>query len=242
MKAMILAAGLGTRLRPVTDELPKALVSVKGRPLLQHVIESMIRQNVTEIIINVHHRADKIIDFLKVQNNFNIRIEISHEKKILETGGGIKKAGWFFADGEPFLVHNVDVLTNLAIQDMINTHKAQKGLATLAVRKRDAKRQLLFNNRMELQGWRSDQKMRIATESVTDQMNSYSFMGIHIMSPEILALFPQTDYFSIIDAYLDIINDKKKVIGYQADRFFWLDIGTPQKLTAAEKFLDEIAL
>ncbi len=240
MKAMILAAGLGTRLRPITDKLPKALVSVNGRPLLQHVIESLIRQNVTEIIINVHHQADKIIDFLKLQNNFNIRIEISYEKKILETGGGIKKAGWFFTDGKPFLVHNVDVLTNLDFQDMISTHNAQNALATLAVRMRDTRRQLLFNNKMELQGWKSDQKMRISTDADTGQMNAYSFMGIHVMSPEIFALFPQADFFSIIDAYLDIINEKKKIIGYQGDRFHWLDIGTQKKLTVAEKFMDEV--
>ena len=237
MKAMILAAGLGTRLKPMTDDLPKALIPVLNRPLLQHVVEHLKFHGFREIIINVHHHAQKILDFLKANENFGIRIEISHESKILETGGAIKKAAWFFDDGMPFLVHNVDILTDLNLIEMMKWHKKYDAIATLAVRKRDTKRQLLFENGQNLAGWQSDSRVERGNGFNPERLEPLSFMGVHIISSEIFALFPSDEYFSIIKAYLDIVNMNRKIMAYRGDKFFWYDIGKPESLKEAEHFL-----
>ncbi len=238
MKAMILAAGFGSRLRPLTHNLPKALIHVNGRPLIQHVIERMRRQGIKDIIINVHHHAEMIVDFLQKQKYSDLRIEISYENEILETGGGIKKTGWFFDDGKPFLVHNVDVLTSLDFQDMMRWHVAHHAIATLAVRKRISSRQLLFNRRLELAGWQSNERTEMVDKSDINKLEPLSFMGIHIISPDIFGLFPEEDFFSIIKAYMDIIKKGKKIIAYRGDRFFWFDIGKHKMIKEAEQFFE----
>ena len=158
MKAMILAAGLGTRLRPLTDNIPKALVELNGRTLLEIAIERLKSFGVTEIIVNVHHHAEKIAAFLKSKNNFGLRIELSREDDLLlDTGGGLKKATWFFQEGnsdEPFLLHNVDVLTAIDFRQMLEAHKKTSTLATLAVQQRPSSRQLLFDDHGLLTGRR----------------------------------------------------------------------------------------
>ena len=133
MKAMIYAAGLGTRLKPLTDSKPKALIEIHGIPLIEIVLNKLIRAGYDEIIINVHHHAEQVIDFIKQHDNFGIRIEFSDERGLLlETGGGLKKASWFFNDLKPFLVHNVDVLSDIDLKDMYDCHVKNDALATLA--------------------------------------------------------------------------------------------------------------
>src|SRR5664280_1226211 len=154
MKAMIFAAGLGTRLKPVTDNLPKALVPIAGKPLLEHVILKLKSAGFDEIIVNIHHFPDQIIDFLKANNNFSIRIEVSDERNLLlDTGGGIRRAAWFFDDEKPFLVHNVDILSNVDLKELYQQHLRSNSLATLVVSKRDTFRYLLFNDDNRLCGW-----------------------------------------------------------------------------------------
>jgi mannose-1-phosphate guanylyltransferase len=160
MKAMILAAGLGTRLRPLTDTRPKALVELQGRTLLEITISRLKSFGVTEAIINVHHFADMVIDYLQSQNNFNMRLEISREEVLLDTGGGLKKAAWFFLEDpsrqdEPFLLHNVDIISTIDLTRMLQFHQQNQALATLAVQSRDSSRQLLFNQNNQLVGRRA---------------------------------------------------------------------------------------
>jgi NDP-sugar pyrophosphorylase family protein len=160
MKAMILAAGLGTRLRPLTYSRPKALVELNGRTLLEITLTRLRTFGVTEAIINVHHFADMVVDYLKTKNNFNMRLEISREDhQLLDTGGGLKKASWFFQDDpatldEPFLLHNVDVLSNIDLRAMLRFHTQNLALATLAVQPRPSSRQLLFTPQLQLTGRR----------------------------------------------------------------------------------------
>ena len=155
MKAMILAAGLGTRLKPLTDKIPKALLMINDKPLLFYIINKLKQAGVNEIILNVHHHAEQIIDFLKENNHFNISVEISNEEDLLDTGGGLKKAGYFFDDGNPFLLHNVDVISSIDLTEMINHHNNQRNLVTLAVKRRKTSRYLLFDSNEQLVGWKS---------------------------------------------------------------------------------------
>jgi NDP-sugar pyrophosphorylase family protein len=240
MKAMILAAGLGSRLQPLTKSLPKALVPVNDHPLLQIVINRLKRFGISEIIINVHHQRQKILEFIKSNNYFDIRIELSEEDDLLETGGGIKKAGWFFDDGGPFLVHNVDILSNIDIKDMFKYHIENRVLATLAVRKRKTSRQLLFTDEGNMAGWQSGNRRETVEVPGDKTLKPISFMGIHIISPEIFDLLPKESYFSIIEAYLQLVREGKKIIAYRGDRFYWFDVGSLEKLREAEKFLNRI--
>src|SRR6267378_4420355 len=167
MKAMILAAGLGTRLRPLTDNRPKALVEIAGRTLLEITLTRLRTFGISEVIINVHHFADMVIDYLKSNKNFGMRIEISREEVLLDTGGGLKKAAWFFLENstsanpsrpdstqmdEPFLLHNVDVLSTIDFARMLQFHKERGALATLAVQARETSRPLLFDDHLQLRG------------------------------------------------------------------------------------------
>ncbi len=240
MKAMILAAGFGTRLRPLTDNLPKALIPLNGRPLLEYVIEHLIRHDIHEIIINVHHLPQMIMDFIQEKNHFGIRIEFSIESDILETGGGIKKAAWFFDDGKPFLVHNVDIITNLNITEMQAFHESKEAVATLAVRERDTTRQLLFSKNMELAGWKSHDRIEIAGDHSREDLIPLSFMGVHIISPEIFKYFPVENHFSIIKAYLDIIRNNRSIRAFRGDKYYWYDVGKPANYQKAERYLGEI--
>src|ERR1700674_4100484 len=160
MKAMILAAGLGTRLRPLTDDRPKALVEVAGHTLLEITLRRLQQFGVGEVIVNVHHLADAVMDYLKKHDNFGMRIEISREEVLLDTGGGLKKAAWFFLDGsistdEPFILHNVDVISTIDIDRMVQSHRESQALATLAVQERETSRYLLFDEQNQLCGRRA---------------------------------------------------------------------------------------
>ncbi len=235
---MLFAAGLGTRLRPMTDDRPKAMVEVRGRPLLQWAIERLIAAGSREIIVNVHHYADMIVDFIKSKNNFGVRIEISDEReKILETGGGLKKAKWFFDDGKPFLVTNVDILTNFDLAEFYKNHLKKNALATLAVRNRVTSRYLLFDNKMQLIGWENIKTKEIRSHQTIIQLsnqtiNRLAFSGMHVLSPEIFNFMLTEDKFSIIEVYLRAM-EKETIIGFQHDDDLWLDVGKPESLKNA---------
>lgn len=235
---MILAAGLGTRLRPLTDTRPKALIEVGGKPLLAHVIQTLKAAGVDQIIINVHHFADQIIDFVQARQHFGIRIEFSREEELLDTGGGLKKASWFLQGTEPFILHNVDVLSRISLQDMLEHHHAAGALATLAVRDRATSRYLLFDEHGRLVGWKSLQQ---GTERIVRPLQGkplpLSFLGIHVISPRIFSLMTESGRFSIIDAYLRLAKEGENIAAYRDDRSFWLDLGRPENLIKAEEIL-----
>jgi len=226
MKAMILAAGLGTRLRPLTDTTPKALIEVAGRPLLGWVLLKLRYAGFESVIINTHHLADQIEFFLKTNNNFGMEIQISHEKNILDTGGGIKRARDFFAGSRAFLVHNVDVLSTLNLADFMKSHRETQSLATLFVQARDSKRALRFNSDNWLEGrWEPD--------SVTGQR--LAFNGIHAISTEIFQFFPESDVFSITDVYLACAAAGARIYGYHPEDIYWRDLGRIQTLESVNQ-------
>ncbi len=240
MKAMIFAAGLGTRLKPLTDNLPKALVPIVGKPLLEHVILKLKTSGFDEIIINVHHFPEQIIDFLKANNNFDIRIEVSDERnELLDTGGGIRKAAWFFDDGKPFLVHNVDILSNVDLTALFNQHLHANSLATLVVSKRDTFRYLLFNENLKLAGWINEKTSETKPANLinTEHYNKLAFSGIQILSPKVFELMPEMDTkFPIMDFYLK--NAATQTInGYIPDNYKMLDVGKLDVIVEAEKFV-----
>src|SRR6201987_1544253 len=193
MKAMILAAGLGTRLRPLTDDRPKALVEVAGYTLLEITLRRLRQFGIREVIVNVHHFAEMVVDYLKKNDNFGMRIEISREEILLDTGGGLKKAAWFFREDsasrdESFILHNVDVISTIDLVKMVEAHEASDALATLAVQKRESSRQLLFDEHLQLCGRRagSDREPEIVRPS--PRMEPLAFSGIHVISPRILKM------------------------------------------------------
>jgi NDP-sugar pyrophosphorylase family protein len=255
MKAMILAAGLGTRLRPLTDTRPKALVELSGRTLLEITLSRLRTFGITEFIINVHHFADQVIDYLKANNNFGMRIEISREEILLDTGGGLKKASWFFLEDsalpdskqidEPFLLHNVDVISTIDFSLMLQFHKDHHALATLAVQSRQSSRQLLFNNDLQLCGRRIDNKdilisrphhTVISSEArnlSSIPLQALAFSGIHLLSPRLLPLLTEDGIFSIIDSYLRLAAQGEKILAFRADNYYWRDLGRPADLAQA---------
>lgn len=239
MKAMIFAAGLGTRLKPITNDRPKALAEIHGVPILEIVIRRLKNYGFKDIIINVHHFPDKVIEFLNSKNNFDINIQISHEHDLLlDTGGGLKKAAWFFDDHKPFLVHNVDTLTNLDLEDYYNFHLRNKALATLLVRHRNGSRFFLFDKNKRLSGWENihTQEIKIARTN-SEPWEQIAFSCLHVIDPAIFNLLTEDGCFSIIDTYLRLAGTHK-IMGYVDDNSYWLDIGTPEKLARAEKEID----
>ena len=238
MKAMILAAGLGTRLRPLTDFKPKALIPLAGQPLLFYIINKLISAGINQIIINLHHFPDSIIEYIEQNNKFNIEIVFSKEEKLLDTGGGLKKASWFFDDGQSFVLQNVDVLSGIDLLKMMEYHKQKKSLATLAVRQRKTSRYLLFNQENHLVGWQSQEtEQKKIVEPAVQNPENLAFMGIHILSPDIFSLFPKNDKFSIIEAYLELAGKGHKIIAYRNDKDYWMDLGKKENLQNAEKYL-----
>jgi NDP-sugar pyrophosphorylase family protein len=251
MKAMILAAGLGTRLRPLTDTRPKALVEINGRTLLEITLTRLRTFGITEVIINVHYLAGQIIDYLHSKNNFNLRIEISREDDLLlDTGGGLKKAAWFFLENpknldEPLLLHNVDVLSTIDLARMLQFHKDHQALATLAVQSRQSSRQLLFNEKLQLSGRRIDNKDTVIPSEARNLSSSplhlLAFSGIHLISPRLLSLLTEQGPFSIIDSYLRLAAQGEKILAFRADNYYWRDLGRPADLTQAALELQQNA-
>ena len=242
MKAMVLAAGLGTRLRPLTDTRPKALVEINGRSLLEITLTRLKQFGVRDVIINVHHFADMVVEYLKAHDNFGMHIEVSREEVLLDTGGGLKKAAWFFLQDpaevdEPFLLHNVDVISTIDFREMLDFHKSGKALATLAVQDRETSRHLLFNEENRLCGRRSGKDGKQEIVRVSSDLRARAFCGIHVISPRLLTMIRKDGVFSIIDTYLHLAGGGEKILAFNADRYYWRDLGRPNDLKQAAKEL-----
>jgi NDP-sugar pyrophosphorylase family protein len=238
MKAMVLAAGLGTRLRPLTDDRPKALVEVAGRTLLEITLTRLKSFGVGEAIVNVHHFADMVIDYLKANNNFGMRIEFSREEILLDTGGGLKKAAWFFQgnsrnDVEPFFLHNVDVLSSIDLALMLKRHRENHSLVIVAVQKRESSRQLLFDEHDQLCGRVAGRDREKEIVRPAQLLEPLAFSGIHVISPRLLPMMTEHGVFSIIDTYLRLSNRGEKVTAFRADQYYWRDLGKPESVRLA---------
>ena len=303
MKAMILAAGLGTRLRPLTDTRPKALVEINGRTLLEITLTRLRAFGVNEVIINVHHFADMVVEYLKSHNHFGMHIEISREDDLLlDTGGGLKKASWFFLEDsrqttsshaakdktggvipsearnpgkmstpptndptlqasanldEPFLLHNVDVISNIDLHRMLQFHNEHDALATLAVQSRASSRLLLFNDQLQLVGRAANSSKTMGKPVIpnevrdpgkmftqpnsdqsiktqgTDTIHPFAFSGIHIISPRLLPMLTEEGVFSIIESYIRLAAQAEKILAFRADEYYWRDLGRPPDLQQA---------
>lgn len=235
MKAIILAAGLGTRLYPLTKDKPKALVHVQGKPLIQHQLEKLKKAGFNKVLINIHHFGDQVIEFLEEQKYFGLDIQLSDERnQLLDTGGALRKADDFIRGDEPVLIHNVDVLSTISLEKMLNTHRLTGASATLAIRRRETSRYLFFNEHNQLRAWenmKTGEKKGVWTDS---NLIEAAFSGIHIISPHCVDLFPNEDAFSIIDFYIELAKTHS-VSGYFHNESVWLDVGNPETLAEAEK-------
>jgi NDP-sugar pyrophosphorylase family protein len=243
MKAMILAAGLGTRLRPLTDDRPKALVEVAGRTLLEIVLCRLRAFGVRDVIVNAHHYAEMIVEYLNAHDNFGMRIEVSREEVLLDTGGGLKKAAPFFLEGsgslqEPFIVHNVDVISTIDLGRMLRFHTDHDALATLAVQDRETSRYLLFDEHGQLCGRRAGcapnaEQGKAELVRAAPEVQALAFSGIHILSPRVFAKMDEEGSFSIIAAYLRLAAQGEKIIAFRADGCYWRDLGRPESVVQA---------
>jgi NDP-sugar pyrophosphorylase family protein len=235
MRAMVLAAGLGTRLRPLTDDRPKALVEVGGRTLLELTLARLKSFGVREAIVNTHHFGPMIESYLRANDNFGMRIEVSREDALLDTGGGLKQAAWFFLESadEPFLVHNVDVLSTIDLDSLVRAHRESGALATLAVQSRNTSRYLLFDEGGRLVGRRKGMDGEPEWVGAEQSASALAFCGIHVISPRIFAEMNQEGAFSIIDAYLDLARKGERVAAFRADGAQWRDLGRPESVAKA---------
>ncbi len=222
---MILAAGLGTRLQSFTNHKPKALVEWKGIPLLEHVIQKLKNNGFTELIINVHHFSEMIVDFVKQKDYFGIRIEFSHERdELLDTGGGIAHASWFFGN-QPFLVYNVDIICDIDLTKLFEDHVNSRAIATLAVKERVTSRSLLMSQDGLLKGWRDNRSGEtILVDESEGQLIPIAFSAIHVMDPAVFKLFPAAKQFSIMPFYLDLARSRPINL-YRHDQDSWTDMG-----------------
>ncbi|MGZ4890285.1 MAG: nucleotidyltransferase family protein [Candidatus Angelobacter sp.] len=239
MKAMVLAAGLGTRLRPLTHDRPKALVEVNGRTLLEITLTRLRDFGIRDVIINVHHYADMVIDHVRAAGNFGMQIEFSREDVLLDTGGGLKQAAWFLSGspsaGEPFILHNVDIISTIDLRRMVQLHKENQALATLAVQDRKTSRYLLFDEQLQLCGRRLVKEEKTEMVRPAQQMAELAFTGIHVISPRIFPLLTEEGVFSIVPAYLRLAAQGERVMAFRADEYYWRDLGKPENIRQAEQ-------
>jgi NDP-sugar pyrophosphorylase family protein len=241
MKAMVLAAGLGTRLRPITDTKPKALVTLNGTAMLDIVLQRLVREGYDQVIINVHHFARQVIDHLRSHPIPGVRIEISDETGgLLDTGGAIIKARWFLDGHEPFLVHNVDVISDIDLNGMMKSHLENDALSTLAVSERTSSRYFLFDRGYRLAGWEDlRSKEKILVPGAKEPLQRMAFSGIHVISPEIFSLLRETGRFSIVPAYLELAASGR-IRGLPHPSGIWFDTGKPDGLQNAENYLQSL--
>lgn len=229
---MILAAGLGTRLKPFTNHHPKALAMVNGKTLLQRNIEYLKDFGVNEFVINVHHFAEQIKNYLKENNDFGVQIQISDEtKEVLETGGGLVKAKKLLGD-ESFLLMNMDILTDLNLEDFIQFHYQHQPLATLAVSDRESSRKLLFQKNKELKGWKNFSTSEEISCS-DEELKEFAFSGIHLINPRIFTKMPESGKFSVIKTYMDLMKNER-ILGFDHSGGKFIDVGKPESIIQAE--------
>ena len=243
MKAMILAAGLGTRLRPLTDNRPKALVEVAGRTLLEITLSRLKLFGIRDVIINVHHFAEMIVDYLKENDDFGMHIEVSREEILLDTGGGLKKAAYFFLESpspldEPFILHNVDVISTIDLRRMAQFHTENHALATLAVQDRETSRPLLFDEQLQLCGRQSGRDQKPDLVRPAPHAKALAFSGIHVISPRLFAMLTEQGIFSIVPAYLRLAAEGEKILAFRADEYHWRDLGRLDDLMKAAQDME----
>lgn len=230
MRAMILAAGLGTRLRPFTNTKPKALIEIGGFTMLELSIMYLKKYGFTEVIINIHHFADQIIDYINRNDQFGINISFSDERsQLLDTGGAIVHASSFFKGSEPFLVMGVDVLTDLDLEKFIRYHLEQKPLVTMAVKDRETSRSLMFDKNMHLKGWRDNRSGESRGAKIQDSQFALGFSVIQIIQPEIFSLIKEKGVFSLMDLYLRLMGSHK-IIGFDHSGDIWLEFGRMDRI------------
>lgn len=249
MQAMIFAAGMGTRLKPLTDTMPKAMVSVGGKPLIRRVVERLAGAGAERIVVNVHHFASQIVDYLADNSNFGLQIAVSDEtEQLLDTGGGIRKATPLFDPSAPILIHNVDILSNVDLQHFYSLAQnaaddGQQPDAVLLVSNRKTKRYLLFDDDMRLVGWTNIETGQVRSpypDLDPSACRMYAFAGIHVISPRLLPLMQQwPDKFGIIDFYLNTC-DSRRIVGFAKPDLKLMDIGKLDTLAQAEDFLREL--
>lgn len=240
---MLFAAGLGTRLKPLTDTTPKALVNVAGKPLLRHIIEKLAANGFDDIVVNVHHLSEQIVQYLEANGNFGLNITVSDEtRRLLDTGGGIKKASRLLDNGEPFLIHNVDILSNADLRALYEAHLQQGNDATLLVNRRETSRYLLFDPENRLQGWMNETTGEVKSPIPgfrPDQHAKYAFSGIHVMSPSVFhEMDPYPEKFPIMDFYLGECN-KLTFKAEIASNLKMIDVGKLNSLEEAELMMKE---
>jgi NDP-sugar pyrophosphorylase family protein len=238
MKAMVLAAGFGTRLKPFTEHHPKALAEINSKTLLQRNIEYLQQFGIYDVIVNVHLFADQIINTIKENNGWGSNVAISNETDaILETGGGLKRAAWHFKNAKDFVLMNCDVLTNLSLSEMIDFHTEKKPLATLATTNRKTSRYFLFNNEDVLCGWKNIKTGEKKIMRNDDGLTAKAFSGIHIVNTKIFELMQQKEQkFSMVDVYLSLCANNK-ILSFDHSNSKFIDVGKPESLQqAAELF------
>lgn len=238
MKAIIFAAGLGTRLKPFTDSKPKALAEINGVTLLEHAVVKLLNCGIRDIVINIHHFSEQIISFLKSKNNFNANILVSDESnELLDTGGGLLKALPLLGFHEPILAYNVDVISDIDMEALIENHCQSGAIATLAVRKRETSRYLLFDKNYRLAGWENVQKNeKIIIHQNNNELQRLAFSGIQVIEPCLFQETSLTGKFSVIDLYLKQ-GIYHRIIGFVHNQGFWIDAGKPENLIEAESLL-----
>ncbi len=235
MKAMILAAGVGSRLRPLTDDTPKGLIDVGGMPMIEHVIRRLKAAGVTEVVVNLFHLGDQIHAFLESRDNFGLRIQFTREVELLDTGGGLRNAAWFFDDGLPFFLHNVDVLSEIDLGGLYRSHRANNVLATLAVQRRPSSRLLLFDQEGRLCGRETREGVQWAKAPVSD-VERLAFTGLHVIDPAIFPRMTESGVFPIMQTYLRLAGEGERIVACRVDGSYWQDIGSAEKLEQARRY------
>lgn len=224
-KAMILAAGFGTRLKPLTDSIPKALVKVNGVPMIEPVIKRLADYGINEIVVNTHYLSGQVERYFE-ENEFGVKIVLSHEDKILGTGGGIKNAERFLKDTEAFIVHNVDVLSEINFEELVKFHFHNSALATLAVKKRNTSRPLIIDGASNIIGRKSLEKSyRYRISKGAESL--VGFCGIHVISSSVFENFTESDFFDIFTAYFRLIGQNERILGFDTGESLWQDLGKP---------------
>jgi NDP-sugar pyrophosphorylase family protein len=236
---MLLAAGLGTRLRPLTEHIPKALVEVGGVPILERVARSLIAAGADRLVVNAHHFADRISEYVESRHGFGVEVHVSREPdQPLETGGGLLRAAPLLRRDAPFFLHNADVLTDLPLVEMYEAHLRAGALASVAVMSRETSRYLLFDDEGLLGRADEHKGLRLEVRTAIGEVRPLAFAGVHVISPDMLDLITERGAFSILDPYLRLAGEGHRIVPYRIDGSYWNDIGKPDQLEGARRWLE----
>ena len=236
---MLFAAGLGTRLRPLTDHVPKALVEVGGVPILERVARRLIEAGADRLIVNVHHFAERVEEYVRSRGGWGVEVVFSPEEGApLETGGGLLQAESLFRGDAPFFLHNADILTDLPLREMYAAHRESGALATLAVMERPTSRHFLFDDRGLLGRTDARKGLELRARPAEGEVRKLAFGGVHVVSPEIFPRITERGAFSILDPYLRLAGEGERILPFRVDGALWLDIGSPEQLEAARRAVE----